>query len=187
MREPWIERTIGACLVAEFAGEWGIAPASGGNATVLRSTDIDDEGHVALEGGARRTIPTAKLLGKKLLRGDILLEASGGGLGKPVGRVALFNGGEGDTYLCSNFFRTLRPNSYITNASFLAWRLQHVYSHPSIWVLQQQTTGIINLKYRDYLGKPIRLPLLSLSSNESPRFSTRWTLESVSPSNLSPS
>jgi type I restriction enzyme S subunit len=118
MPEPWTTRSIGECLSEEFPGEWGDAPSGGGNATVLRSTDIDDEGHVALRGGARRTISRGKLIAKKLQSGDILLEASGGGPGKPVGRVALFKGGDANTYLSSNFFRTLRPNRNLVDATF---------------------------------------------------------------------
>lgn len=160
MREPWTQSTIGECLLTEFSGEWGSEPESGGNATVLRSTDIDDEGHVNLRGGARRTISRSKLVSKKLKCGDILLEGSGGGPGKPVGRVALFDTRDEGAYLCSNFFRTLRASPTVINPSFLAWRLQHIYAQPSIWVFQQQTTGIINLKYRDYLRTSLELPPL---------------------------
>lgn len=158
MRDGWATRTIAECLSAEFSGEWGDAPSSGGNATVLRSTDIDDDGHVDLRGGARRTIAYRKLQAKELQPGDILLEASGGGPGKPVGRVAYFGGDREGTYIVSNFFRTLRPEPTTTNGRFLAWQLQHLYTQPAIWVLQQQTTGIINLKYRDYLGTSLRVP-----------------------------
>ena len=61
--------------------------------------------------------------------------------------------------MCSNFFRTLRPEQG-TDAKFLAWKLQHLYQHPSIWRFQQQTTGIINLKHRDYLDQSVLVPPL---------------------------
>jgi type I restriction enzyme S subunit len=160
MREGWNAVTLDECLTTHFPGEWGGAPERGANATVLRSTDMDDDGHIDVRAGARRAIPPAKLEAKRLLPGDVLLEASGGGPNKPVGRVALFTQANSGAYICSNFFRTLRPNPRIVDASFLAWRLKALYASPAIWTLQQQTTGIINLKYRDYLQSQIGLPSL---------------------------
>src|SRR5690606_21706953 len=34
---------------------------------------------------------------------------------------------------------------------YVAWRLLYLHRQSTIWRFQQQTTGIINLKYRDYL------------------------------------
>lgn len=157
MRDDWSSRSISDCLAEQFPGEWGSAPSGGGNATVLRSTDIDDAGHVELTSGARRTIASSKLAQKRLRAGDVLLESSGGGPGKPVGRVALFRGAPEGAFLCSNFFRTLRPKTGV-DGRFLAWRLQQFYAQPRIWVFQQQTTGIINLRFRDYAAAELSWP-----------------------------
>ena len=157
--DRWDSTTLRSCLREEFPGEWGAeAGNAGGNATVLRSTDIDDEGHVDCSAGARRTIPADKISARQLRNGDVLLETSGGGPDKPVGRVALFRGEHQIIYLCSNFFRTLRPEPARVDPAFLAWRLQLLYRHPSIWRFQQQTTGIINLKLQDYLNSVLELP-----------------------------
>jgi type I restriction enzyme S subunit len=40
----------------------------------------------------------------------------------------------------------------------MAWRLLELYRQPRIWNFQQQTTGIINLKTKDYLEQRIQLP-----------------------------
>jgi type I restriction enzyme S subunit len=87
-----------------------------------------------------------------------LLESSGGGPGKPVGRVAHFQAPDSIVYLSSNFFRTLRPDETKVHSRFLAWRLLDLYRQPRIWNFQQQTTGIINLKTKDYLQHCFRLP-----------------------------
>jgi type I restriction enzyme S subunit len=146
-------------LSSVFPGEWGSNPSPGKEVTsVLRSTNLDDEGHVNLSTGADRHIPQIKLATKELRPGDILLEASGGGPGKPVGRVALFKGGA-RKHICSNFFRTLRPNSQV-HAGYLAWRLIRLYESPGIWNYQQQTTGLINLNLRDYLDQDLAWPPL---------------------------
>ena len=153
----WVDRTVADCLEASFAGEWGSEP-NPANAIVLRATDIDDEGHV-VGTGAARSIPMSKLRAKQLQDGDVLLEGSGGGPGKPVGRVALF---EADSHagpaICSNFFKTLRPNRSVVDQRFLWRKLGWFYTQSPLLALQQQTTGIINLKFAEYLDARLELP-----------------------------
>ncbi len=61
--ESWQTKELRALLADSFPGEWGADPATGqGNAAVLRSTDLDDDGHVDLSTAARRTIPVANWL-----------------------------------------------------------------------------------------------------------------------------
>jgi type I restriction enzyme, S subunit len=153
----WTDRSIGDCVDASFAGEWGGEP-NPQNAVVLRATDIDDAGHV-VGAGAARSIPMSKLRAKQLQDGDILVEGSGGGPGKPVGRVALFEANaHGDRAICSNFFKTLRPKRSAVNERFLWRKLGWFYSQPALLALQQQTTGIINLKFAEYLDARIDVP-----------------------------
>lgn len=154
----WATYELHELLASDFPGAWGSDPGhKRANVSVLRSTNLDDEGHIDYSTGAKRYLVPRDLEKKRLSDGDILLEASGGGPGKPVGRVALFKSSGTDNYASSNFFRTLRPRS-IVDSSFLAWHLQWKYQQSSIWQFQQQTTGIINLKYRDYLRQSIALP-----------------------------
>lgn len=157
MSEDWKETTIGQCLDASFSGEWGVEPKPA-NALVFRATDIDDEGRIVGRGAERR-LPIGKLTAKRLQDGDILLEGSGGGPGKPVGRVAYFEGGicQGSA-VCSNFFKTLRPNRSEVDPRFLLRKLAWFYKQPTLLTLQQQTTGIINLKFEEYLSAPIEIP-----------------------------
>ena len=153
----WVDRTVADCLEVSFAGEWGAEPTPA-NALVLRATDIDDAGHV-VGAGAPRSVPMSKLRAKQLQDGDVLLEGSGGGPGKPVGRVALF---EADSHvgpaICSNFFKTLRPKRSMVDQRFLWRKLGWFYTQPALLALQQQTTGIINLKFAEYLDARLQLP-----------------------------
>lgn len=152
-----MDRSIGDCVDLSFAGEWGAEP-NPSNAVVLRATDIDDAGNVT-GAGAARSVPVSKLCAKQLQDGDILLEGSGGGPGKPVGRVALFEAkAHSDPAICSNFFRTLRPRRSAVNERFLWRKLGWFYTQPALLSLQQQTTGIINLKFAEYLDARIDLP-----------------------------
>lgn len=154
----WANRTIRECLIASFAGEWGAEPTPG-NARVLRATDIDDDGHVVGSGVSRR-IPISKLNSRRLEDGDVLVEGSGGGPGKPVGRVALFEVNQHrEPAICSNFFKTLRANRSVVEPRFLWRKLAWFYSQPTLLVFQQQTTGIINLKFEEYLNATIDTPI----------------------------
>ena len=153
----WTNVAISACLEKVFAGEWGAEPAPA-NAVVLRATDIDNDGHV-VGVGAPRAIPKGKLSAKQMIDGDILLEGSGGSPDNPVGRVALFETADHvQPTICSNFFKTLRPNRQLINERFFWRKLCWFYRQPALLSMQQQTTGIINLKFQDYLAAEITLP-----------------------------
>ena len=148
--------TVGDLVSHHWPGEWGNAAPSDGfqEVIVLRSTNLDDYG-VDYSTGACRFVASSKVAEKRLRDGDLLVEAAGGGPGVPVGRVRRFQEPAEDTsYLTSNFFRTLRPKAGV-NPDYLFWLLDREYRKPSIWFCQQQTTGIINLKVRDYLQRPV--------------------------------
>lgn len=153
----WSTLSIRDCLIESFAGEWGAEPLPG-NARVLRATDIDDEGHV-IGSGALRRLPIGKLTSRQLEDGDILLEGSGGGPDKPVGRVAFFDIAKHQgPAVCSNFFKTLRPDPRLVEPKFLWRKLMWFYRQPMLLTFQQQTTGIINLKFEEYLNAAIEIP-----------------------------
>ena len=155
------EQPIADLIEAEFAGEWGEDSASHGlyECRVLRATNLASNG-IDYSTAAQRFVPLSKVNGKQLIRGDIILEAAGGGPGVPVGRVARFDPPDEEwAYLVSNFFRTLRP-APIADSRFVYHLLHDLYRQPRIWQVQQQTTGIINLKVQDYLQLRVPVPPL---------------------------
>ncbi|WP_341936545.1 restriction endonuclease subunit S [Marinimicrobium sp. C2-29] len=154
----WRSLPIRECLVSHFAGEWGDDPTPA-NVQVLRATNVSDKMTVDVEGGAHRKIAAKKLDEKQLLSGDIILEASGGSTEKPVGRVAFFEAELTQKFVVSNFFRTLRPNRAVVYPRFLCLLLHWFYAQPPIKAMQQQTTGIINLKLEQYLGYQVDIPV----------------------------
>lgn len=157
MSEEWTSEPLRDLLVDTFAGEWGQEPTPM-NCTVFRSTDIDDQGNVVGSGAPRR-LTAAKLLQKQLQEGDILLEASGGSPDKPVGRSALVDERLASmAATCSNFFRVMRPNTRKVHPGFLNHKLVWRYRQPEIHFFQQQTTGIINLKFQDFLDAKLAIP-----------------------------
>lgn len=159
----WVETSLAEVLGRTFAGAWGEAPsdAVSANVRVLRATNIDSEGRVEYESPAFRVFSDRELTLKRMMPGDLILEASGGGPGVPVGRVALHEGGNSEaTYACSNFFRVLRPNLEVVDPAYLKIVLVKAYRSPDIWRYQQQTTGLVNLRFKDYLRQSLVLPPL---------------------------
>ena len=155
------KQPVRALLDTEFAGEWGEGSAGSGlcECRVLRATNLTSNG-IDYSTAARRFVPEAKVEMKRLRRGDLILEAAGGGPGVPVGRVAQFDPPDEEWgYLVSNFFRTLRPDPN-ADCRFVYHMLGNLYQQPRIWQVQQQTTGIINLKVQDYLQLRVPVPPL---------------------------
>jgi hypothetical protein len=151
-------KALGDLLLTTFSGAWGEDPRPGlPTATVLRSTDLDSQGHVDTSKGALRSIPRSTLSSKRLEPEDLLLETSGGSPTQPVGRVAYFPGDCAGDYLTSNFFRVLRVCPEV-DAKYLLHLLVHRYHQAQIWRFQQQTTGLINLNFEDYLNQTVDLP-----------------------------
>ena len=95
---------------------------------------------------------------RKLLKGDIIIEKSGGSEKQPVGRPILFDlDGE---YSFSNFTSVLRLNTNELTPSFLHKALVGLYFQGKTRPLQSKTTGIHNLDFNKFLQFSIPIPLL---------------------------
>jgi type I restriction enzyme S subunit len=88
-------------------------------------------------------------------RDDLLLERSGGGPDQPVGRIGFIDR-DLPGYAFSNFLHLLRPDPNRIHPRYLAWILHRLNQSGAILRLEQQTTQMRNLNFRDYLT--IRLP-----------------------------
>lgn len=154
----WVSKPIGDLLKAQFAGEWGSDPSLPGELVrVFRGADFVASGFLKRNGGALRRISRSKLAKVELKPGDILFEKSGGSPDQPVGRVSYFEGAESHA-VASNFLQTLRPSESV-NSKFLFCLLQHEYARGRVLPFQQQTTGIINFRLKDYLKERVALPV----------------------------
>ncbi|WP_415957079.1 restriction endonuclease subunit S [Streptomyces sp. 021-4] len=161
--ETWQRFRLADVLTDVFAGAWGDSPTDkrAANVQVLRATNIDSDGRIDYRSPAHRVFASQDISRKRLQVGDLLLEASGGGPGTPVGRVALHVGADSEiVFACSNFFRAMRPNRNVILPGYLACVLERLYRSPEIWRYQQQTTGLVNLKFRDYLNQWLLIPPL---------------------------
>ena len=125
---------------------------------VLRNTNFADDGTLDFTNVARIEIEKRLLDKKRLIRGDIIIERSGGGPQQPVGRVAYFDQNDGE-FCFSNFTTRLRVVSgHRADSRFIHKFLLYLHMSGQTEPLQRRTTGIRNLAFGDYLKLTIPLP-----------------------------
>lgn len=153
----WFPSPIEQLLESSFAGEWGAEPTNGrSDVTVYRGADFQSSGRLRPDAGVPRNISSGKIRKVLLKPGDILLEKSGGSPDQPVGRVSIYEG-HAVSAASSNFLQTLRPRDTV-DAEFLFYLLANEYQRGRVLPFQQQTTGLINFRLKDYLKEIVRLP-----------------------------
>ncbi len=101
---------------------------------------------------------------RKLYKGDLIVEKSGGGEKQPVGRVVLFDKEDGE-FSFSNFTSVLRikeKDSLISK--FLYIYLYYIYRRGDTKKMQRATTGIHNIEFEKFLN--IDIPDIPLSEQQ---------------------
>ena len=154
--DSWRRYRIRDLLTDDTPGYWGTAPSESGSIAVLRSTNLRENEKLNYDNVVCRTYPEKKVVQKKLEPGDILLERSGGGPNKPVGRIAYFQN-EG-RFGFTNFMQRLRPDHNLVYGKFLACVLSYLHASGVTSLMQQATTGIRNLNYKEYLSHQLSIP-----------------------------
>ncbi len=141
-------------------GEWGDDPDAhdeGVKLPVIRVADIRGL-DLTVEGLTIRRIKESKLSGRLIGKRTILLEKSGGGEQKPVGRAVRTRLIEFDA-ICSNFMAKVDCGDTVT-PDFVVYLLDALYSSGVNTSCIQQTTGIQNLRVTDYLNTKVGIPPL---------------------------
>ena len=141
-------------IEVSFPGEWGQEDKDGSGVKVIRTTNFTNNGKLDLSDVVTRDIDSAKVEKKKLSKGDIILERSGGTNDNPVGRVVYFE--EDGVYLFNNFTQLLRCKEGV-NSLFIFYSLFNYYQMNKnvIRSMGNKTTGIQNLKMDRYWQIPI--------------------------------
>lgn len=153
----WTLATLGDMFAVSTPGHWGDEPDSDGNILVLRSTNFRKAGGLVYETAAKRQFDERKLIQKRLQRGDIILERSGGSPAQPVGRARRFDA-EG-CYSASNFMQIMRAADQVDDW-FACYLLDYIYDQGLTEALQKATTGIRNLDFKAFLDLPVLVPPL---------------------------
>lgn len=144
-------------LVETRNGLWKGKKAPFRSSRVIRNINFNNDGTLDLSNVAELDVQINQFESRQLLKGDIILERSGGGPSQPVGRVVFFNLDELD-FSFSNFTTRLRVvRKPDVESKYLLYYLLHFYREGYTNALQSRTTGIRNLNFTDY--KKIQIPL----------------------------
>lgn len=143
-----------------ITGEWG---SEGERIKVLRSTNFSNDGLIDFKNLVSRNIPEHKIESKKLKKGDVIIEKSGGGPNQPVGRVVYFDLEE--EFICNNFTSILRPLVTKVFPKYLHYLLFASHKFGLTQSFQNKTTGIINLQLSRYVNK-LEIPLPPLKTQK---------------------
>ena len=150
-------------IAVTFPGEWGEDDNDGTGIKVIRTTNFTNIGKLNMKDVVTRKIDPVKISKKKLQKGDIILERSGGTNENPVGRVVYFE--EDGDFLFNNFTQLLRcKNEYNSIFVFYALFCYYQSNKTALRQMAKKTTGIMNLKMDDYWKIPI--PDVDLEAQE---------------------
>ncbi|OQB71653.1 MAG: EcoKI restriction-modification system protein HsdS [candidate division TA06 bacterium ADurb.Bin131] len=152
-----------------FAGDWGEDPDTFEPSPdyqlcyVLRNTNFDNKYNLNFDDVAQRYVKNSKIEKLALQKGDILIEKSGGSPIQPVGRVAFvddlpFN----KPVIFSNFLQKIRIAGDSFFPEYVFTFLQTIYHLGYTEFLQNQTTGIKNLRLDDFF----KIKIVELPKNE---------------------
>lgn len=160
--EDWETTTLENEKLFEFAnGLWKGKKVPFVTAKVIRNTNFNNDGTLSLDNVAELDVEERQFIKRQLSGGDIILERSGGGPKQPVGRVVFFDLKEVN-YSFSNFTTRIRVKDINKiQPKYILYYLLHFYNRGCTYELQQRTTGIRNLNFKDY--KKIQVPLPSLT------------------------
>ena len=162
MRENWKYQPLGE-ITTSINGLWKGKKPPFVNVGVIRNANFTKEFTLNLSNIEYLDVEERQYSSRKLQRGDLIVEKSGGSEKQPVGRTILFDL-EGE-YSVSNFTSILRIKDKTSILpTFLYKYLLYIYKEGYTKEMQNATTGIHNIIYDKFLSIPI--PILSLSEQE---------------------
>ena len=155
--EHWRIDRIKRSTISSKNGVWGDeAKQDENDMPCVRVADFDRQAlRVELDEPTLRNIVDSERVGRVLVRGDLLLEKSGGGEGQPVGCVVLYD--DPRPAVCSNFVARVQTAPGM-GSSF--WR----YVHAAAYAVRlntrsiKQTSGIQNLDASQYFDERAGFP-----------------------------
>ena len=152
-------------IVNSIAGDWGEDPIDFEPnidydlCYVIRNTNFHNDFNLDFSDVAQRYIKKSKIKQLALKKGDILIEKSGGSPVQPVGRVALVDDLLFDKpVVFSNFLQKMEINKELILPEYVFVYLQVLYKAGYMDFIQNQTTGIKNLRLEDFFNIQIIKP-----------------------------
>ena len=163
MKEGWEYSTIGD-LCDKMNGLWKGKIGPFVNVGVIRNANFTKSFTLSFDNIEYLDVEAKQFKTRKLQKGDLIVEKSGGSEKQPVGRTVLFDREEGE-YSLSNFTSVLRiKDRTIISPEFLYKYILFVYLRGDTRKMQKATTGIHNIEFDKFLSIPV--PKISLSEQQ---------------------
>jgi len=164
MKEGWEYSTIGD-LCDKMNGLWKGKIGPFVNVGVIRNANFTKSFTLSFDNIEYLDVEAKQFKTRKLQKGDLIVEKSGGSEKQPVGRTVLFDKEEGE-YSFSNFTSVLRiKDRTIISPEFLYKYILFVYLRGDTRKMQKATTGIHNIEFDKFLS--ISVPKITLSEQQS--------------------
>ena len=163
MKKGWEYSTIGD-LCDKINGLWKGKVGPFVNVGVIRNANFTKAFTLSFDNIEYLDIEAKQYKTRKLQKGDLIVEKSGGSEKQPVGRTVLFDKEDGE-YSFSNFTSVLRiKDRNIISPEFLYKYILFVYLRGDTRKMQKATTGIHNIEFDKFLAIPV--PKLSLPEQQ---------------------
>lgn len=163
MKQGWTYKKLGdVCEVIN--GLWKGKKPPFINVGVIRNANFTKSFTLRYDNIEYLDVEVRQYEKRKLQKGDLIVEKSGGSEKQPVGRAVLFEREEGE-FSFSNFTSILRIKDKDSfNSKFLFYFLLFIYKRGDTLGMQKATTGIHNIEFDKYLS--ISVPVLPLAEQE---------------------
>lgn len=132
--------------------------------SVIRNTNFTMHGELNLANVAKIDVEEKSYEKRKLLKGDIIIEKSGGSETQAVGRVVLFDKNDGE-FSYSNFTARIRLIKNDFTPEFLHLYLNDFYQNGLTFQFQNGASGLKNLDFERYLSIKLPLPPLDIQNS----------------------
>ncbi|MBR6202492.1 MAG: restriction endonuclease subunit S [Bacteroidaceae bacterium] len=164
MKEGWSYKKLGE-VCDTINGLWKGKKPPFVNVGVIRNANFTKDFTLRFDNIEYLDVEERQYSKRKLQKGDLIVEKSGGSEKQPVGRAVLFDRENGE-FSFSNFTSVLRIKDKNTLLSeFLYKYLLFIYKRGDTSTMQKATTGIHNIEIEKYLN--IDVPCIHLSEQHS--------------------
>lgn len=163
MKEGWTYKKLGE-VCETINGLWKGKKPPFINVGVIRNANFTKDFTIRYDNIEYLDVEEKQYTKRKLYKGDLIIEKSGGGEKQPVGRAVLFEKEDGE-FSFSNFTSVLRiKNNKEFLSKFLYIYLYFIYKRGDTLSMQKATTGIHNIEFDKYLN--IDIPYLPISEQQ---------------------
>ena len=163
MKEGWYKVKLGDVFTT-INGLWTGKKEPFVKVNVYTMANFTKDSEMKKESSPREVMASvSQYESRKLEKGDILIEKSGGGPNQPVGRAVFFHIENSENNTFSNFTTRLRlAENYIDkiDSKFVQQYLKYIYITGETEQFQNNSTNIRNLQLKEYLSQDLYYPSL---------------------------